>query len=161
MHALLHTDLADSGNFACCSAALRADLTRSKSKPERTPMNTPALPFALATLVVLGGCATHQAQAADLDPTQTDGDKYQVVLENEHVRVLRYHDEPGAKTHLHHHPAFLMVALSSFRRRLVAADGSEKIREFAAGEVAWMPAQSHVGENIGSTPTDGLLIELK
>jgi hypothetical protein len=26
------------------------------------------------------------------DPVVTDGDKYSVVLENERVRVLRYHD---------------------------------------------------------------------
>jgi hypothetical protein len=27
--------------------------------------------------------------------------------------------------------------------------------------VAWMPAQSHVGHNVGTTPTDALLVELK
>ena len=28
------------------------------------------------------------------DPTKTDPDKYQAVMENDRVRVLRYHDEP-------------------------------------------------------------------
>ena len=32
------------------------------------------------------------------DPLVTDGDKYSVVLENERVRVLRYHDKPGDRT---------------------------------------------------------------
>jgi hypothetical protein len=32
------------------------------------------------------------------DPVETDGDKYSVVLENERVRVLRYHDKPGDRT---------------------------------------------------------------
>jgi quercetin dioxygenase-like cupin family protein len=99
--------------------------------------------------------------ASDGDPCVTDGDKYHVVLDNEHVRVLRYHDVPGEKTHPHRHPQFVMVAMSSFRRKLTFPDGTTKIREFKAGEVAYMPAQTHSGENIGDTPTDGLLIELK
>jgi quercetin dioxygenase-like cupin family protein len=98
---------------------------------------------------------------ADPDPTVTDGDKYRVLLENQEVRVLHYRDQPGAKTHLHHHPAFVIYALAPFRRQLAFPDGSKRTREFKAGDIAWMPAQSHVGENVGSTPTDALLVEVK
>ena len=98
---------------------------------------------------------------AEADPVVTDGDKYHALLENDRVRVLRYHDEPGEKTHLHHHPEFVLVALAPFRRLLTFPDGSAKEREFVAGDVAFMQAQSHIGENIGSTPTEALLIELK
>jgi hypothetical protein len=34
-------------------------------------------------------------------------------------------------------------------------------REFKAGDVMWSPAQTHVGENIGTTPTHVLIIEAK
>jgi quercetin dioxygenase-like cupin family protein len=112
------------------------------------------------SLALLAAAATPGA-AAQPDPAVTDGDKYHVLLENEHVRVLRYHDEPGQKTHLHHHPNFVMYALAPFRRQLTLPDGSKRVREFRAGEVAWMPAQSHIGENIGDVPTEGLLIEIK
>lgn len=95
------------------------------------------------------------------DPVVSDGDKYHVVLENARVRVLRYHDEPGAETHPHHHPEFLMYALGPFKRKLIAPDGSVRVREFKAGDVAWMSAQSHSGVNIGTTPTDALLVEFK
>lgn len=95
------------------------------------------------------------------DPTVTDGDKYRVVVDNPCVRVLRYHDEPGARTALHHHPGFVMIPLSAFRRRLTFADGSTKQRSFAPGEAEWMRAQSHQGENVGDTPTDVLLVEPK
>lgn len=95
------------------------------------------------------------------NPTVTDPDKYQAVMENEHVRVLRYHDEPGAKTNQHSHPDSLLYALSSFRRRLIFPDGTVKERDFKAGDVMWVPAQTHVGENIGTTATEVLLIEMK
>lgn len=95
------------------------------------------------------------------DPTVTDPDKYKSVMENERVRVLRYHDEPGAKTHQHRHPASVLYAISSFRRRLAFPDGTTKEREFKPGDIMWVPAQTHVGENIGTTDTDVLLVEIK
>jgi quercetin dioxygenase-like cupin family protein len=121
-------------------------------------MNKAGKIAATAALCALTGAAP---AASDGDPSVTDGDKYKIVLENDHVRVLRYHDLPGERTHSHRHPQFVMVALSSFRRKLTFPDGSTKVREFKAGEAAYMPAQTHAGENIGDTPTDGLLIELR
>jgi quercetin dioxygenase-like cupin family protein len=95
------------------------------------------------------------------DPTVTDGDKYSVVLENAHVRVLRYRDKPGERTHPHHHDEFVLYALSSFRRRLSFPDGTVKERDFNPGDVIWMPEQVHTGENIGNTDTDVVIVELK
>jgi quercetin dioxygenase-like cupin family protein len=116
----------------------------------------------VAIIATATACATATAAAPTLkDPIHTDADKYRVVLENSQVRVLRYHDEPGDSTHPHHHPCFVMYALANFERELTFADGSQRLRRFQAGETAWMPAQSHVGHNVGSTPTEALLIELK
>lgn len=116
-------------------------------------------------LVAMVACAAQaqraRASSADADPAHTDGDKYQVVLENAQVRVLHYRDQPGDVTHPHHHPCFVMYALGAFERQLTFPDGTRKLRKFAAGDVAWMPAQSHVGGNIGATPTDAFLVELK
>lgn len=95
------------------------------------------------------------------DPTVTDPDKYHLVLENRHVRVLRYHDAPGTKTNQHRHPASVLHALSAFRRRLHFPDGTTKDRAFQPGDVMWVPAQTHIGENIGTTDTEVLLIEIK
>lgn len=95
------------------------------------------------------------------DPATTDPDNYHVVIENERVRVLRYHDTPGTKTHQHHHPDAVLYALSSFRRRLHFPDGTSRERDFKAGDVMWIPAQTHVGENMGTTDTEVLLVELK
>ena len=48
----------------------------------------------LASLATLASAST-QAQ----DPTLSDGGKYSVVLDNACVRVLRYQDQPGERTH--------------------------------------------------------------
>ena len=95
------------------------------------------------------------------DPTVTDGDRYKVVTENARVRVLRYHDTPGAKTHQHHHPDSVLQAMSAFKRRLIFPDGRSVDREFKAGDIMWIPPQTHTGENIGTTDTDVVLVELK
>ena len=117
----------------------------------------------LFVLVAAGTACVRSASAhsTELDPLHTDGDKYQLLFENQLVRVLRYHDEPGVKTHLHRHPCFVLYALGPFKRELTFADGSHRSREFHLGDAAWMPAQSHAGHNIGDTPTDALLVELK
>lgn len=93
-------------------------------------------------------------------PLQTDPDKYTVVFENDRVRVLRYHDKPGQKTHLHHHPDSVLVSIAPFKRRLTLPSG-EKLVELGAGEAMWVPEQTHAGENIGTTDTEVLLVEVK
>ena len=98
---------------------------------------------------------------AGADPLVTDGDKYSLVVENARVRVLRYHDSPGARTHPHHHPDSVLQAVSAFKRRLTFANGKTVEREFKPGDVMLVPAQTHVGENIGSTDTEVILVEMK
>lgn len=95
------------------------------------------------------------------DSLKTDPDKYSLVQENDRVRVLRYHDHPGDKTSLHQHPDFVLYAIAPFKRRLHFPDGKTQDREFKAGEVVLMSAQRHIGENIGTTDTEVLIVELK
>jgi quercetin dioxygenase-like cupin family protein len=93
------------------------------------------------------------------DPTVTDPDKYKVVFENDRVRVLEYRDEPGAKTSPHDHPDSVMITLSGFDRRLIVGDQSRDVR-LEQGEMRWLDAQQHSGENTGTTPTHVIFVEL-
>lgn len=96
------------------------------------------------------------------DPTVTDPDKYKVIFENERVRVLEYRDQPGERTSPHHHPDFVLYALSSFRRRLTfPLDDKSAVREVAAGQVLWGADQVHIGENVGDSETHVIIVELK
>lgn len=100
------------------------------------------------------------SQAIGQDPIETDGKKYKVVFENERVRMLEYIDKPGDKTNLHQHPDSLVYALSPFKRRLILNGGKEIVVEKKEGEVYWVLAQQHIGENIGTTDTHVLIMEL-
>jgi quercetin dioxygenase-like cupin family protein len=94
------------------------------------------------------------------DPICTDPDKYQVIFENDRVRVLEYRDRPGDRTTPHRHPDSVMVTLSGFQRRLHASQGMRDVA-LEAGCAHWLPAQVHAGENTGTTPTHVLFVELK
>jgi hypothetical protein len=62
---------------------------------------------------------------------------------------------------MHHHSAFVLYALAPFRRKLTLGDGRTVMRELKAGEVLWSPAQSHIGENVGTTETHVPIVKLK
>ncbi len=53
-----------------------------------------------------------------------------------------------------------MVTLGPFRR-LISNDSNNVEVELDGGEVRWLDAQEHWGENIGSTETHTIFIELK
>ena len=94
------------------------------------------------------------------DPTETNPDLYKVVFENERVRVLEYQDEPGDRTTPHSHPDSVMVTLSDFDRKLTMGD-QERDVSLRSGLATWLPAQTHMGENVGPTPTHSIFVELK
>ncbi len=98
--------------------------------------------------------------ATDRDPVATNPDLYRVVMENDRVRVLEYHDGPGDRTTQHGHPDSVMITLSSFRRRLIQGDRSVDVA-LTDGMVRWLDAQEHAGENIGESPTRAIFVELK
>jgi len=118
-----------------------------------------ALAYRRATL--LASLLLAAAPAFAQDARQTDPDKYKAILENDCVRVLEYTDRPGDRTHQHRHPAFVLYALSSFKRTLTLPGGKVLSRQFKAGDVMWSDAQTHIGENVGDTPTHVIIVELK
>ncbi len=53
-----------------------------------------------------------------------------------------------------------MVTLSSFSRRLYNGEQQRDV-EIRGGMAHWLPAQRHAGENIGTTDTHSIFVELK
>jgi beta-alanine degradation protein BauB len=112
-------------------------------------------------LLLAAAFAAVAASAYAQDPLKSDGDKYKLLLENDRIRVLEYKDQPGDKTHQHRHPAFVLYAMGPFKRRIQLPDGKTLEREFKGGETLWSDAQTHIGENIGTTPTHVIMVEIK
>lgn len=95
------------------------------------------------------------------DPAATDPTKYKTILENVRVRVLEFRDHPGEKTTRHSHPDTVVYALAPFKRKLTLGDGKTSVIEMKEGQVNFISAQTHIGENIGKTDTHAILVELK
>ena len=106
---------------------------------------------------ILISCTAAMAQ----DPVHSDGDKYKLIFENAKVRVLEYRDLPGETTNQHDHSAFVLYAMGPFKRKITLPDGKVITREFKGGQVLYSEAQKHIGENIGTTPTHVIMVEMK
>ncbi|AZI57111.1 cytoplasmic protein [Nakamurella antarctica] len=94
------------------------------------------------------------------DPVSTNPHLYSVLFENERVRVLEYRDQPGERSVPHAHPDSVMITLSTFDRRLHSGEHSVDVT-IPAETARWVGAQSHSGENTGSTQTHVIFVELK
>ena len=96
------------------------------------------------------------------DHAKVDPEHVKVVAENDQVRVLRYHYGPHEKSAQHSHPNNTVdVALTKGRVRLVSSDGTSVEHSVEAGAVNLNPASTHIVENLGDTPFEGLSIEPK
>ena len=112
-------------------------------------------------LILLAALLCLMGSARGDDPVHTDGDKYKVLLDNDRVRVLAYTDQSGEKTQQHLHPSFVVYAVAPFKRRLTLEDGRVLTREFKGGDVIYSNGEAHIGENIGTTPTRIVMVEIK
>src|SRR6266540_6470702 len=81
-----------------------------------------------------------------------------VELDNERVRVIRFHFEPHAKIPMHDAPDVVSVALTEGHLRLTLPDGTSRDYHYKAGDADWAPAQSHAGENMASTPLEFIAV---
>ena len=83
------------------------------------------------------------------------------LMANERVRVMKLHFSPGDTIARHSHPDHFAYLLSDGQLKLSYLDGSTKDFAGTAGEVIWINAESHAEGNIGATPIDALVVELK
>jgi quercetin dioxygenase-like cupin family protein len=116
-----------------------------------------ALLFGLA-LVCRG---TSPAAAQDLDSVKADAAHHKVEFENDQVRVVRYRIAPGDKTANHGHPNNVNIPLTDVNAKFTTPDGKTTEVHGKAGAVAWRGATTHVVENTGDKPIEGILVEPK
>jgi hypothetical protein len=100
--------------------------------------------FLVATSFCIGVAAA-RAQTVP-DSTVVDPDVHQVVLENEHVRVLSALAATGTKSPMHSHPPLLVVSLGTARVRMALPDGKKQILDLRPGTVFWVDGVEHSWE---------------
>jgi quercetin dioxygenase-like cupin family protein len=90
-----------------------------------------------------------------------DSQRLMVKFENDRVRVLELRLKPGEGEGFHYHPQYLLYAITNYRVKNTAADGTSKIFERKAGDIFWSEPITHKGENVGDTEVHALIVELK
>jgi hypothetical protein len=106
-----------------------------------------------------GGGAT--AAKTTLDPVKLDPKHYKVVINNERVRVLRAKYGPHEKSVMHEHPASVAVFMTEGHSKFTLPDGTSQDRTLKAHDAMWADAGKHLPENVGDTPFEVIVIELK
>ena len=95
------------------------------------------------------------------DPIEVAPELYRVVFENEQVRVLAFRGPSGVRWGLHSHPDMVVVSVNDYEVRNVVPGAAPTTRRRQRGDVSWIPARSHSGENVGGTAMECVLVELK
>jgi quercetin dioxygenase-like cupin family protein len=95
------------------------------------------------------------------DAAKVDPAHYKVEVENDQVRILRFHYGPHEKSVMHSHPNSVVVFLSDGKVKFSFPDGKTQDASGKAGDTQFTPAQVHLPENVGDKSIEGIVVELK
>lgn len=112
----------------------------------------------LLCAVVCVGC---MAVASAQDAVKVDPKHYTVISENDQVRILKIHYGPHEKSVMHSHPSTVVVFLSDAKGKFNFPDGKTQDFTTKNGEAMYSAGGTHLPENTGDKPLDGILVELK
>jgi len=107
------------------------------------------------------GAAGAVGTAGSPDPTSVDPEHYTVEFENDRVRVLRIRYGANEKSVMHYHPRSVAVFLTDGQGQFTLPDGKTIDNRFKGGDVRWGDAEQHLPANMGTTPFELVLIELR
>ncbi len=128
-------------------------------------MVTRSLRYALCLVMLLPSRTRAQESAprpAQIDPVAVSPDRFTVLLENPHVRVVEYTLLPGQRDQWHTHPPKVSYVVAGGTLRITTADGRSFLARERKGAATWMDALGrHFAENVGKTPVRIVLVEVK
>lgn len=99
-----------------------------------------------------------------LDPVAIDPSHNKLIFENSQVRVFRSTREAGGREKWHEHTGAgrAVVLLSDLSARLESANGRFSSMNGAPGDAFWTDGYiKHRASNIGSLPSDLIIVEVK
>jgi hypothetical protein len=96
------------------------------------------------------------------DPVKVAAKNFQVLLENDHVRVLEFHSKSGEKIPMHSHPAYVAYSVAgSGMTKFTSPDGKATEAPAKVGQATWRDAETHASEYIGEGEARVVLVEMK
>ena len=96
------------------------------------------------------------------DPVKVAPKNFQVLLENDHVRVLEFHSKSGEKIPMHSHPGYVALSIAgSGKTKFTSSDGKVTEAPAKVGQVRWRDAETHASEYTGEGETRVWLVEVK
>lgn len=97
----------------------------------------------------------------DYCPVAVAPEVYEVLVDNNRVRVLEVRGEPGGTLPVHSHPDSVLHMLSGTTIVDTSQQGEAQRAEVPAGATFWAPATTHSVENVGTGEVHFIRVELK
>ena len=116
----------------------------------------------ISTLLLIGILLTLSSSiyAQDFVKVAAQGTT-KVLLENDQVRVIQIETAPGGVTSWHSHPDYILYALTDGKLESTEKGKPAIVLTLKAGEALFMPAETHMVKNVGTTTAKLVLTELK
>jgi beta-alanine degradation protein BauB len=116
--------------------------------------------FALVTVPAAGQAPADSV--TQIDAVAASPDRFKVLLENSHVRVIEYVLLPGERDQWHTHPPKVSYVATGSTLRITTADGQSFLTDEKTGSATWMDTLGrHYAQNVGKTAVRTGLIEIK
>ena len=103
-------------------------------------------PWLGALALFVTGLAIGASLDEALDPARAAPHIYEVLFENDRVRVLDTTIRNGEMAPLHDHPDRLVVYLSACAWLETTGSGERRMQSYTIGDVVWEPGMMHGGE---------------
>lgn len=128
-------------------------------------MTAIAVRIAVGLVALLPLPAAGQVPASrviQIDPVSVSPDRFTVLLENPHVRVVEYVLQPGERDQWHTHPPKVSYVVAGGTLRITTEDGQAFLTDEKTGSATWMDTLGrHYAQNVGQTAVRIVLIEIK
>ena len=95
------------------------------------------------------------------DASQLDSDHANIILENEHIRIIEMKLAAGESQVMHHGINRLIYSLTSYQIKFISDKMETMDTKMEAGDAHWHTADEHAVENIGETLAHYLIFEFK
>lgn len=96
------------------------------------------------------------------DVLNVENSGYNLLMENEKVRVMEMRLNPGQESPMHNHPHdHVVYVFKEAEFKLTFPDGNNSEFKLKEGQVLWIEAGPHQTKNIGSTEGHNLVTEVK